>query len=137
MTTVSEIMSSDVACIAESDTLEKAARVMADLSVGAVPICDDQGNPVGIVTDRDIVVSCIATGGDPTTTTAEGFVGDLVSVAAQDDIEDALEEMQENQVRRVLVFDGGAFAGILSQADVALAATSEDTGRTVAAVSMS
>jgi CBS domain-containing protein len=135
MTTVRDIMTADVECVGTSDTLDAVARVLADADVGSVPVCDDEGEPVGIVTDRDIVVECVARGEDPRTTEAGSFRRQIVGVSADDDIGEALESMQEHQVRRLLVYDDGAFVGILSQADVALAAAPEDAGRTVAAVS--
>ena len=69
MTTARDIMSGGAECAGENETLADAARKMRDLDVGALPICGEDNRLKGVVTDRDIVVKCIAGGGDPTSTT--------------------------------------------------------------------
>ncbi len=77
---------------------------MADLDVGALPICGEDGKLKGMLTDRDIVVGAIALGMDPETTPASALAkGKPVTVDADDDIRVALDRMQENQVRRLPV----------------------------------
>ncbi|NKX52864.1 CBS domain-containing protein, partial [Arthrobacter deserti] len=74
----------------------------------------------GMLTDRDIVVKCLAEGGDPRTATAGEFgQGKPVTVGADDSIEEAIRTMQEHQVRRLPVFDGHHLVRMLSQADIA------------------
>src|ERR1700692_350112 len=73
MSKAKEIMHRGAECVAASDTLETAARTMRDRHVGALPICGLDYRLQGIITDRDIVVKCLAEGRDPKTTTA----GDL------------------------------------------------------------
>ena len=68
MTTARDIMSGTADCAAEGDTLVDAAAKMKSLDVGALPICGDDNRLKGMVTDRDIVVKCIAEGGDPAST---------------------------------------------------------------------
>ena len=65
MTTARDIMSGSAECASENDTLVDAARKMKDLDVGALPICGDDDRLKGVITDRDIVVNCVADGGDP------------------------------------------------------------------------
>lgn len=62
MTTAQTIMHPDVACIGVRDTMDTAARRMRQLDVGALPICDGEGHPVGIVTDRDIIIKVVGIG---------------------------------------------------------------------------
>ena len=93
---------------------------MRDLDVGALPVCGDDERLQGMVTDRDIVVRCVAEGGDPATARA----GDLaaqkpVTIGADDDIDEALSTMIRNGVRRLPVIDGHDLVGMVSQADVA------------------
>ena len=71
MTTARDIMTRDAECVRTSDTLVTAAQRMRDLGVGSMPICGDDDRLAGMVTDRDIVVKCIADGGDPTSTQVE------------------------------------------------------------------
>ncbi|MDT0183002.1 CBS domain-containing protein [Microbacterium sp. ARD31] len=136
MTTAREVMTRDVTCIKEGDTLVEAARLLRQLDVGALPICGSDDKLKGMLTDRDIVVKCIADGGDPSTVTAGDLAeGKPVTIGADDDIRDALTMMQEHQVRRLPVIDGHRLVGIISQADVALSMSPTETGETVAEIS--
>ena len=80
VTTARDIMTQDAQCVQESQTLVDAARKMRDLDVGALPICGDDDRLKGMITDRDIVIRCLAADGDPATTTAgslaDGETGD-------------------------------------------------------------
>jgi CBS domain-containing protein len=136
VTTARDIMSTDIQTIGEIDSVAEAARLMADLDVGALPICGEDGRVKGMVTDRDIVVKCIARGGDPAQTTA-GSLSTVraVTVSAGDDIRDALNLMQRHQVRRLPVIDGQDLVGIISQGDIALALSATETAETVEAIS--
>ena len=136
VTTARDIMSTDIQTIGEIDSVAEAARLMADLDVGALPICGEDGRVTGMVTDRDIVVKCIARGGDPAQTIA-GSLSTVraVTVSADDDIRDALNLMQRYQVRRLPVIDGQDLVGIISQGDIALALSATETAETVEAIS--
>jgi CBS domain-containing protein len=120
MTSARDIMTSDVECVGENETLGDAARKMRDLNVGALPICGEDDRLKGMLTDRDIVVNCIARGGDPNTVRA-GELGDgkPVTIGADGSIEEALQTMKEYKVRRLPVIDGHRLVGMVSQADVA------------------
>ncbi|MCS5720017.1 CBS domain-containing protein [Herbiconiux sp. CPCC 205763] len=136
MTNARDIMTPDPEGIRESHTLREAAVLMRDLDVGALPILGDGGALVGVITDRDIVVGCVADGSDPETM----LVGELadrepVTVEADDDVREALSAMQEHQVRRVPVLEGGRLVGIISQADIALSLSPIETGETVEEIS--
>ena len=72
MTTARDIMHVGAECIDEHETLARAARRMRDLDVGALPICGDDDRLTGIITDRDIVIRCVAAGRDPEAVTARG-----------------------------------------------------------------
>ncbi len=67
MVSVREIMTGSAECARTTDTLVDAAKKMRDLDVGALPICGDDDRLHGMITDRDIVIRCIADGGDPNT----------------------------------------------------------------------
>jgi CBS domain-containing protein len=136
MTVARDIMTPAPRCVGENETLVDAARLMASLDVGALPICGEDKRLKGMLTDRDIVVRCLAQGGDAATTTAGALAqGKPVTIGADDDIAEALETMKHHQVRRLPVIDGHALVGILSQADVALALAPVETGETVAEIS--
>lgn len=136
MTVARELMTPDPTCVKEDETLVDAARKMRDLDVGALPICGSDDRLKGMLTDRDIVVKCLAQGGDPSTTTAGDLAeGKPVTVGADDDIRVALEMMQKHQVRRLPVIDDHKLVGIISQADVARELSAGQTGETVAEIS--
>jgi CBS domain-containing protein len=129
-------MTPDPTCVREDQTLAEAARMLRDLDVGSLPICGNDDRLKGMLTDRDIVVKCIAGGGDPKTATAGSLAeGKPVTIGADDDIREALEMMQQYQVRRLPVIDGHDLVGIISQADVALALSATETAETVAEIS--
>ena len=136
MTTAQEIMTSDTRCVGENQNLVEAARMLRDLNVGALPICGEDNRLKGMVTDRDIVIKCIAEGGDPQQTTAGALAaGKPVTVGADDDIEVALHTMAQHKVRRLPVIDGHDLVGIISQADIARHLPEEKIGDLLEAVS--
>jgi CBS domain-containing protein len=136
--TARDIMSTDVTCIGESETLLDAARKLRDDDIGALPICGEDGRLKGMLTDRDIVVKALAEGRDPATTTAgELAQGDAqtVTIGADDSIEEALRTMEEHKVRRLPVIDGHDMVGVIAQADVARHVREDRVGRTVEEIS--
>jgi len=134
--TAREIMSDDCTCIGENDTVADAAKKLAELNVGAMPICGEDNRLKGMLTDRDIAVKVVAQGKDPSTTTA-GELGDgkPVTIGADDSVDEALRTMSEHQVRRLPVIDGHDLVGIVSQADVARNLDEEKVGDLVEAIS--
>jgi len=136
MPTAREIMTADATCVGEKETLAEAARKMADLGVGSLPICGEDNRLKGMLTDRDIVVKALAKGRNPGDCTAGEFAeGKPVTVGADDDIEVALRTMADHKVRRLPVIDGHTLVGIISQADIARNLPEEKIGDLVEAVS--
>ncbi len=136
MTTAREVMSQGVECVRENETLVDAARKMRDLDVGALPICGEDNRLKGMLTDRDIVVRCLAEGGDPSSTRAGDLAqGEPVTIGADDPVEEILRTMSQYQVRRLPVIDGHDLVGVVSQADVARNLPEERVGDLVEAIS--
>ena len=134
--TAREIMSAGVECVGENETVIDAARKMARLDVGALPICGEDDRLKGMLTDRDIVLKVLAQGKDPNTCTAgELAEGKPVTIGADDDAAEILRTMAEHQVRRLPVIDGHDLVGIISQADIARNLDDEQTGDLVEAIS--
>ena len=134
--TARDIMSNDVECVGENDSVLDAAKRLAELDVGAMPICGEDDRLKGMITDRDIVVKVLAKGKDPSSTkVGELGEGKPVTIGADDSIEEALKTMSEHQVRRLPVIDGHELVGIVSQADVARNLDDEKTGDLVEAIS--
>jgi len=136
MTTARDIMSGGAECVREDETLVDAAKKMRDLDVGALPICGNDDRLKGMLTDRDIVVKCLAEGGDPSSTTAGSLAeGKPVTIGADDDLDELVRTMSQYQVRRVPVIDGHKLIGVVSQADVAKSLPPEKVGDLLEAIS--
>ncbi|MEU0090644.1 CBS domain-containing protein [Kribbella sp. NPDC006257] len=136
MTKARDLMTAGAECVGENETLVDAARKMRDLDVGMLPICGEDNRLKGVLTDRDIVVRCLAEGGDPATALAGQFgQGKPVTIGADDSIEEALATMTEHQIRRLPVIDGHDLVGMLAQADIARAMPEKATGETVQNIS--
>jgi CBS domain-containing protein len=117
---VRELMTTDITTAELGTTLEEIAIIMRQEDVGAVPIIDDE-DLVGIVTDRDIVVRCVAEGGDPGESTAEDILTEgLVTVGPDSDVQEAEEMMSRHQVRRLPVVREGRLHGMISLGDIAV-----------------
>jgi CBS domain-containing protein len=133
-----DIMSSDCTCVGEGETVLDAAKRLAELDVGALPICGEDDRLKGMLTDRDIVVKVLAQGKDPGATKAgELGQGDskTVTIGADDPIDEALRTMTDHKVRRLPVIDGHKLVGIISQADIARNLDEDKTGELVEAIS--
>ncbi|CAM5391606.1 MULTISPECIES: CBS domain-containing protein [Streptomyces] len=121
------LMSTDVQCIPAEETVDRAAQVMRDHDVGALPVRGADGELIGVVTDRDLVVRALAAGLAPDRTTLADLVeGAPVAVAPDAHSAEVLQAMGDAQVRRVVVVDGGDLLGIISEADLAQHLTDED-----------
>lgn len=135
MTTAKDIMHEGVQCIETNTNLVTAARMMRDLGIGALPICGEDNRLKGIITDRDIVVKCLAEGKDPNTCSAiELAEGTPFYVDASDDIETLLQEMTQHKVKRMPVIENKQLVGIVSEADLAQHLPEEELGRFVEAI---
>ena len=117
--TAGQVMHQGAECIGEHDSLRRAAEMMRDLSVGALPICGEDDRLKGIITDRDIVIKCCAEGKDLDQTTASELARGLVWVDAGASVEDALAKMEEHQIKRMPVIDNHRIVGMITEADLA------------------
>jgi CBS domain-containing protein len=115
-----EFVNSQVETVEAGDTLQRAAEKMDDLDVGSLPVCDN-GQLVGVITDRDITIRAIAKGSDPANTMVrEIMTSEVLSCFENDDVEEAARIMQENQVRRIMVLnEANELVGITSLGELA------------------
>jgi CBS domain-containing protein len=118
---IKEVMTSGVECVRPDTTLQEAASRMKSLNVGPLPVCEDD-RPVGIVTDRDIVVRAISEGRDPRTTHVQDVMTrDVATVKETDDVKEAAQLMKDRQIRRVVVVGANQkVVGIVSLGDIAV-----------------
>jgi CBS domain-containing protein len=120
---VRELMNSQVVSCSPQDTLERAAQLMWDGDLGAVPVVDDDGHPVGMVTDRDICIAAYTQGCRLSESrVASAMARDLRTCKPSDSVGYAEELMRKYQVRRLPVVDGGKLVGMVSLNDFATAA---------------
>jgi CBS domain-containing protein len=120
MTTAGEIMHRGAQWIPAHETLDRAAQLMRELNVGALPISDENERLCGILTDRDIVVGCVAMGHDAARVTAgEMAHGTPRWIDAGADVGDVLREMRDHQIRRLPVIENKRLVGMISEADLA------------------
>ena len=134
-----DIMHQTVECIPADETLDRAAQMMRNMDVGALPICNND-RLIGMLTDRDIVVRCIAEGHDPSRVRA----GDLAMgtprwVDAETDVKEILEIMEQNQIKRLPVIDvkgGKRLIGMICESDLARNVSDKQLAEFVAAVSV-
>jgi CBS domain-containing protein len=133
-----DIMSDDCTCIGENDSVLDAAKQLAELNVGSMPICGEDDRLKGMLTDRDIVVKVLAEGKDPASVKAGELGqgdGETVTVGADDAIDQALRTMIDHKVRRLPVIDDRKLVGIISQADIATHLDEDKVGDLVEAIS--
>ncbi|MFG2719739.1 CBS domain-containing protein [Streptomyces sp. NPDC048416] len=136
MTSAREIMTGGAECVGAEETVAEAARKMAQLGVGALPICGTDQRLKGMLTDRDIVVKVLGKGLDPTDTKAGDLAqGEAVTIGADDDAAEILRTMTAHKVRRLPVIDGHDLVGVVAQADVARALPDPQVGDLLEALS--
>ncbi|MFE3055459.1 CBS domain-containing protein [Nocardia sp. NPDC059239] len=120
MTTARDIMHPGAHWMTSTDTVQRAAQVMRQLGVGALPIGDKNERMIGIITDRDIVVKCTADGRDPAKMScAELCEGTPRWIDADADVQDVLHEMVSHRIRRLPVIENKRMVGMISEADLA------------------
>ena len=137
MTNARDIMNPNPEIISTDLTVADAAKKMAEKGIGAAPICNSEGRLEGMLTDRDIVTKVIATGKDPAQTkvseVAQGT--EVVTIGADDSVDEAVRTMKDHKVRRLPVIDGHRVVGMISQGDLAQHLPEEKAGDLVEAIS--
>ena len=134
--TLRDLMTPDPVVLESTATVEQAAQCMRDEDVGDVLVHED-GELCGIVTDRDLVVRCVAEQDDPSVTTIGDLCSaELITVEVDASVEEAVLLMTRHSVRRVPVLEAGVVLGIVSLGDLAIARDPESAlGRISASAS--
>jgi len=118
-----EVMTKDPVCCLPTDSVAKAAELMKSRNIGSIPVIDNTKTQklVGIVTDRDLALSIVATGRDAKSTNVDAVMTyKIVSCLADDDLQKALDAMTNQKLRRIPIVDrDNRIVGIITQADVA------------------
>jgi CBS domain-containing protein len=134
---VKQVMTAKPACCSPDTSVQEVAHLMVAHDCGEIPVCDAAGKPLGVITDRDIVVRTVAQGLNPLDKKARDVMSTPVhTIGLEASLDDCTDKMEEHQIRRMLVVDdSGCICGIVSQADVALNAGKKDTAELVKDVS--
>ena len=133
---VNDVMTRAPACATADMPLQEAARMMVDNNCGCIPVIDEMGAPIGVITDRDIVCRSVALSKNPLEMLVrDAMTPEVVTVKSDASLEHCCDLMEKNQIRRAVVIgDDERVVGIVAQAD--LARRSETLGgEVVAAVS--
>ena len=136
MTRILDVMTPEVAITRATDTIEAAAQTMAAIDAGVLPVSQDD-RLVGMITDRDIAVRCVAGGLDPKSTpVSEVMSGDIKYCFADQDVDHIVGNMAELQLRRLPVLDRSKrLVGIVSLGDIAAAHQPGKIGEALGAIS--
>ena len=136
---VSDVMTREPTCVTPDTPLEAVARLMIDCDCGALPVVGDLAAkfPLGIITDRDIVVRAIAAGRNPVhLVTRDCMTAPAITVTVETSVGDCLDLLELNQIRRVIVVDrDGRVCGIVAQADLATHVSKRKAGELLREVS--
>lgn len=132
-----DVMTPYPVCGSASTTLDQVAKMMVQNNCGEIPIVDSLNQPIGVITDRDIVCRVVAEGKNPAGCTADScMTTPVVTVPADARLDDVISTMEDHQVRRVpAVDDAGRCAGIIAQADIAMVGPPRRTAELVSEIS--
>lgn len=134
---IRSVMTPDPASCQADTPVREVARLMLENDCGLVPVIDASGRPLGTVTDRDVALRVVAEGRDPQQCTARDcMTSPVTSVAIDSSLADAVQRMENDQIRRLLVVDQeGRLRGVVAQADVALSGRDRKTAELLRGVS--
>ena len=118
---VKDCMCEDVCCVRPETKIQEVAKLMNEHHIGCIPVCDDNNCICGIVTDRDIILRCVACNKDTNQTATSDIMTCNVTTCKQDDeMTNAQTKMEQKQIRRLPVCDSNnQVVGILTLGDLA------------------
>ncbi|WP_438853932.1 CBS domain-containing protein [Agromyces sp. M3QZ16-3] len=133
MTLARDLMTPDPAYVTETQSVAHAARILRDLDIGSLPVCGDEELLRGVLTEHEIVTTCVAEGADPN----EIRVGELAcgtpaTIGVDRDIREAIGMMHQRRIRTLHVVDGRRLVGVITLADVTRRMADDDSGEDVA-----
>lgn len=136
---VRDIMSENPVYGTPDTSLHVIGQMMVENDCGCIPIVEsnDTKSPIGMITDRDIVIRTVAENRNPLDLQAEDIMtGGIVTVAPETSVEECCNLMESKQIRRVAVVDAdGALCGMVAQADIATKTSTDKTAEVVQEVS--
>ena len=132
-----DVMTNPVIRIHPDETVAVAARTLARYNIGVLPVCGADGRVCGLLTDRDIVTRCLASGHSPESTAVrEVMTASVVCARADMDTTEAAGMMGREQIRRLPVVEGGKLCGMVSLGDLAtFRATTREASQALSQIS--
>lgn len=116
---IRDVMTHNPRTVSPQDSIQNAARIMRDEDTGVVPVVDN-GKPVGVITDRDIVIRAVAEGGQLNRPVRDIVTNELIAATPDMSVSEATELMSAHQVRRLPVVENNRLVGIVSIGDIAV-----------------
>lgn len=116
---ISEIMTNTVSSVSPNSTIKEAASIMKELNVGSVPVCEGK-RPIGIITDRDIVIRNVANAGDVNTPVSQVMSQNIIYGNPNMSDREAADLMSARQVRRLPIVENENIVGIVALGDLAV-----------------
>lgn len=116
---ISEIMTNTISSVNPNSTIKEAASIMKELNVGSVPVCEGK-RPIGIITDRDIVIRNVANAGDVNTPVSQVMSQNIVYGNPNMSDREAADLMSARQVRRLPIVENENIVGIVALGDLAV-----------------
>lgn len=124
---IKDIMSKDIISLNSEDSIERAAQMMRQFDIGAIPVCDNSGRLTGIITDRDITLNSVASGANANQQKICDFMTSNPVAGSPDmDIHDAVRLMSRHQIRRLPIVENNNLVGIVSLGDISQDPTLQD-----------
>lgn len=118
---IRECMCHETICVKPDATVEEVAKQMKDNHIGCMPVCDNSKKIVGLVTDRDVVLRCVACNKDAKNVpVSEIMTTDVYTAGPDDDIEQATEKMCDCNIRRIPIVENGCLKGMLTISDLSV-----------------
>ncbi|HVH43439.1 MAG TPA: CBS domain-containing protein [Labilithrix sp.] len=122
-----QMMKTDVAFVRPSDEVRHAARIMESRNIGFLPVCSDERKVVGVITDRDIAIRCVAENRSAATPVREVMTREIVACRPEDDVRVAeLAMVRHRRSRIVCLGDHQFLLGVISLSDLPRAGRTEE-----------
>lgn len=117
---VRDIMTTHISTASPDTPIHQVAKKMRDLNIGSVPVCNRENEPIGIVTDRDIVIRGVVEGLDTSDSVEKVMSERPIHVSPDTHVHEAARIMGENQIRRLPVVENGKIVGMVAIGDLAV-----------------
>ena len=132
-----DIMTKNPSCVTPDTPVQDAARLMKTEDVGIIPVVESKGSKklVGVITDRDIAIRVVAEGASASSSVRDVMTSNIRTSSPDDSVQDVMELMGREQVRRIPIVDRGELVGIIAQADIVREADDKRAEKTVEKIS--